>query len=351
MRHDEGSGAERRVPRSPARAARAAGPSAAGRTPSSPPTPRRVPGLGGGEPAGAIGRDPGPIPGRQPTSRRPRPFAPAGTSIIPEPWRGVQAEQQRQVRQRGAPRRRRARRDPSRSPQTTITLSAPVSRAATSRRSLRVDARPAPRAGRAVGWPGTRPARRGRERASPSSPAAVLSRRRSAAAGLGAVLGLEQRLLERRAAAPRRRRARSAAPRWRRRRARSARWTRPPARAEAPHGLSQAQVEDRRLVERVALQHQRRRRRGRCPARPPRGRDARAPATVGAIRRRPRVDVADPRPRERCAGGDSPPRSWPTRRPAPHAPLPPCAARRPPRSSACSQVAGRSCRRPARAAA
>ena len=164
-------------------------------------------------------RGPGRGPGRQPTSRRPRPLVPAGISIRPEPSaasRPSSSARSRSASSAPAPRSPW----PRRSPQTTTTFSASVSRRRR-RAGPRRRPRRARRAARASARRGTRRARPGPERAVGALSARAVLR---PTAPLGARCSLvEQRLLERaqqrlrragreaQHARPRRRRARSGA--------------------------------------------------------------------------------------------------------------------------------------------
>ena len=189
---------------------------------------------------------PGPSPGRQPTSRRPRPLVPAGISIMPEP--GAASRPSSSARSSSA-RPRPGPRSPGRA-----ALPRPRSRCRPVRRRghveqvLRVDARRC--SARRSSWllPGTRPGQ-----GWPGSASFLVARAPFCAAAardfdaapsegpqqrLGSTRGEAQHLggaaVERRGGARRDHQAR----------------------AEAAHGLAQPQVQDRRLLERVGLQHQ-----------------------------------------------------------------------------------------------
>ena len=237
---------------SAARAARAAGPSAAGRRRfTSPRRPRPWPARAA-SPPGASDR-PGPMPGTQPTSRRPRRVRAGGD--LDQPGPSAPRPARAAAPGRPAPRARRRRARPARAARPR---SRPCSRrrsagAAASRRSC--GRRPAVREAleRVLGEePASSRARAGRAAASRPPPPLGRSRRRRPRSRPPRASPSAAR-----AAAPPRRRARTAAPRWRRRRARSGALDGDhQPRAEAAHRLAQAQVEDRRLVHRVGLQHQ-----------------------------------------------------------------------------------------------
>ena len=292
MRHHEGSGAERCVPcRLPGQLPQRVRVQQIERLHLL--RPGRVPGLGGVEPAGHV--------------RQARARSPAGSRPRAAPGRSRRRGSRSSPSRAQRPGRAAA---PGRSARTPRRPRARRTRAARPRRRSRCRPRsagwrrragpacrrpPAPRGGR-VGWrPGTRPARRAREAASPVSSGVA------APLPLRAAAPRRRSLFRRapsgaRAAAPRRRRAQSAAPRWPRRRARSARSRRPPCarRSGAPPCAGAGRRSAPPRAGRTPAPAQRRR--GRCPRPLPRGRDARARGRRRRAGRsaRPRVDVAGP---------------------------------------------------------
>ncbi len=220
--------------------------------------PGRVPGLSGGEPAGKIDQT-GPDP-RQASDLAEATAVRAGGNLDhPRAWCSVQAEHECQVSQRGY-RARPVRAGPEPLSPDDDQVVGPGQQGGDVDEVLRVDARPFREAVKLVG------SQELGQLGVPGKGFAVLAGRRIGCRGsvavarcrrsLGAVCGFEQRLLEpaqQRLGATGRKAQHLGGPAVERGRGAGCDHH---TRAEATHRLAQAQVEDRCLLERVALQHQ-----------------------------------------------------------------------------------------------